>query len=107
MEKIEEYRHFIDFEVKKLFINSLKQAIRKIDRSKLGFVGIVDSIKEKQSHDIDILIFPNTNTKKAVCDFGFLSFGIVSYFGFSASNFVWLCSVQLLCHSGNYQNTRT
>ena len=63
MEKIGEYRHFVESEVKKLFIKSLKQAIKKIDKSKLGFIGIIGSIKEKESHDIDVLIFPNINTK--------------------------------------------
>jgi len=63
MEKIEEYRHFVDSKIKKLFINSLKKAIKKIDSKKIGFIGVIGSLKEKQSHDIDILIFPNLNTK--------------------------------------------
>jgi len=63
MEKIEGYRHFIDSKVKRLFINAIKQAIKRIDKSKLGFIGIIGSINKKQSHDIDILIFPNINTK--------------------------------------------
>ena len=56
MERKEEYRHFIEPEVKKAFLNSLKQAIKKINKSKFGFIGIVGSGKQKEklSHDIDM-----------------------------------------------------
>jgi len=64
MEKIEEYRHFIEPEVKKLFLRALKQSAKKIDKTKLGFIGVIGSGKnEKESHDIDVLIFPNIDAK--------------------------------------------
>lgn len=64
MEKIGEYRHLIEPEVKKLFLRALKQSVKKIDKTKLGFIGVVGSGKnEKESHDIDVLIFPNINVK--------------------------------------------
>ena len=64
MEGKEEYRHFIEPEVKKLFINSLKYAIKNIDKDKLGFIAVIGSAQdENKSHDIDVLIFPNINVK--------------------------------------------
>jgi len=64
MEKIEEYRHLIEPEVKKLFLDSIKKAIKEVDKTKFGFIGIIGSIKEeKNSHDIDLLIFPGQKAK--------------------------------------------
>lgn len=65
MERKEEYRHYIEPEVKEAFLKSLKMAINKVDKKKFGFIGIIGSMKQKESasHDIDILIFPNLNVK--------------------------------------------
>jgi len=63
MEQIHQYRHFISKEVKEIFLDSFKKAIKKIDKKKFGFIGIVGSIEEEKSHDIDILIFPSKKSK--------------------------------------------
>ncbi len=63
MEKLHEYRHFLDSKIKKLFIDSLKKAVKKIDKTKIGFIGIIGSHSKKQSHDINILIFPSIDAK--------------------------------------------
>jgi len=65
MERKEEYRHYIEPEVKKAFLKSLKIAINKIDKKKFGFIGIIGSMKQKEStsHDIDVIVFPNLNVK--------------------------------------------
>lgn len=63
MEHVHQYRHFISKEVKEIFLDSFKKAIKKIDKKKFGFIGIVGSIDEEESHDIDILIFPSKKSK--------------------------------------------
>lgn len=49
--------------MKEIFLKSFNSAINKIDKKKLGFIGIVGSIKKEKSHDIDILISPNIKVK--------------------------------------------
>jgi len=63
MEKIEEYRHFVDKKTKEIFLKSFKSAINKVDKDKFSFIGIVGSIEKGISHDVDVLIFPNIKTK--------------------------------------------
>jgi len=62
MQTLQEYRHIIGKEEKEIFLKSFKNAINKIDKSKFGFIGVIESNKEA-SHDIDVLIFPNFNIK--------------------------------------------
>lgn len=63
METLQQYRHVIDKETKEVLINSLKKIIRKSDLTKIGFIGVIGSLKEEYSHDIDILIFPSVSAK--------------------------------------------
>lgn len=63
MQVLNEYRHLIGKEEKQAFLKSFKTAIDKVDKNKFGFIGIIGSINEETSHDIDVLIFPNFNTK--------------------------------------------
>jgi len=57
MEKLEQYRHFIEPEVKLAFLEGIKKAVKEVDTSKFGFIGIIGSAKEnKSSNDIDVLI---------------------------------------------------
>jgi len=63
MEHLGEYRHRIDKKTKKIFIKYFKQALSEVDVNKFGFVGILGSVKEKYSHDIDVLIFPSKDAK--------------------------------------------
>lgn len=63
MEHIQQYRHFIPKEVKEKFLDSFKKAIKKIDKKKFGFIGIIGSFEEEKSHDIDILIFPSKKSR--------------------------------------------
>jgi hypothetical protein len=46
----------------KIFINSLKLALTKLDKKNIGFVGVINPGKE-DSHDVDVLIFPSKNAK--------------------------------------------
>ena len=62
MEVLQEYRHVVDKETKKIFIDSLKKVIKEIDLVNIGFIGVVDSDKE-YSHDIDLLIFPSKTAR--------------------------------------------
>jgi len=63
MENILGYRHFVDEKTKKIFIESLKEAVNVLKSKKLGFIGVVGSIQEKYSHDIDLMIFPAEKAK--------------------------------------------
>jgi len=63
METLNEYRHILDLKTKQVFLESFKSAIKKIDKNKFSFIGVVGSINEEKSHDIDVLIFPEINTK--------------------------------------------
>lgn len=63
MENILEYRHFVDETTKRIFMESLKEAVDRFKPKKLGFIGVGGSIKEKHSHDIDLIIFPTENAK--------------------------------------------
>lgn len=63
METVKEYRHIIDRKTKEIFLESFKCAIKKINKNKFSFIGIVGSIEKEISHDIDILIFPGIKTK--------------------------------------------
>ena len=63
METIHQYRHIIDKEVKDVFIKSIKETIKKSNLKNIGFIGIIGSLKEEYSHDIDVLIFPAKKAK--------------------------------------------
>jgi hypothetical protein len=63
METLQEYRHIVDKKTKEIFINSLKKVLKKFHFKELGFIGVIGSLKEEYSHDIDILIFPSENAK--------------------------------------------
>jgi hypothetical protein len=63
MESIQGYRHIIDKKTKELLITSVKKVIKTFDLKNIGFVGIIGSLKEEYSHDIDILIFPSKEAK--------------------------------------------
>lgn len=63
MQTIQEYRHLLGKEEQEIFLKSFKKAINKIDESKFGFIGIINPMNKEKSHDIDVLIFPNFNTK--------------------------------------------
>ena len=63
METIHQYRHIIDKEVKDVFIKSIKETIKKSNIKNIGFIGIIGSLKEEYSHDIDVLIFPAKKAK--------------------------------------------
>lgn len=63
METIAGYRHVVDKNTKKIFLESFKEAIEKNRLSHLGFIGVIGSFNENVSHDIDILIFPNEKSK--------------------------------------------
>ena len=63
MEILQQYRHIIDKKTKEIFVNSLKESIKKSNLKDIGFIGIVGSLKEEYSHDIDLLIFPSKKAK--------------------------------------------
>ena len=63
MENILGYRHFVDERMKKIFIESLKEAVEEIKLKKLGFVGIIGSVDRKHSHDIDVMMFPSEKAR--------------------------------------------
>ncbi|GAG26828.1 unnamed protein product, partial [marine sediment metagenome] len=63
MEILQQYRHIIDKKTKEIFISSLKEAIKKSNLKDIGFIGIIGSLKEKYSHDIDLLIFLSKKAK--------------------------------------------
>ena len=63
METLQEYRHVIDKKTKEIFLKAFKSAINKINKKKFGFIGLVGSINEDRSHDIDVIIFPNFNVE--------------------------------------------
>jgi len=63
METLDSYRHKINKNLKKEFYKSFKEAIANIDIKKFGFIGIIGSFDKKESHDIDILIFPSKGAK--------------------------------------------
>lgn len=53
----------MDKKTKELFISSIKKVIKKFDLKNIGFIGVVGSLKEEYSHDIDILIFPSKEAR--------------------------------------------
>jgi len=61
--KLNEYRGILDRETKKIFLESFKHALNKVDKYKFGFVGIAGSIDKEESHDIDVIILPNKDVK--------------------------------------------
>ena len=63
METLQSYRHTIDKKVKTIFIDSFKKTLKKIDKKKFGFIGVIGSHSKEISHDIDLLIFPNKKQK--------------------------------------------
>lgn len=64
MERIETYLHSAERKTKDIFLKCLRKALNKIDKSSLGFVGIIGSYATKDySHDIDVLIFPAKRAK--------------------------------------------
>lgn len=63
MENILGYRHFVDKKTKEIFIEAVKEAVKNIKATKIGFIGIVGSFNDKYSHDIDLIIFPAENAK--------------------------------------------
>ena len=63
METIQQYRPIIDKKTKGVFMKTVKDMISNNKFSDIGFIGIVGSIDEEYSHDIDLLIFPAKNSK--------------------------------------------
>nr|MBA4405120.1 hypothetical protein [Nanoarchaeum sp.] len=62
METIYEYRQVIENKTREVFINCLKEAIKKLDLKNIGYIGVIGS-KKIVSHDIDVIIFPNNQAK--------------------------------------------
>lgn len=63
MELLQDYRHVVDKKTKKIFVDSIKKVIKNFNLDNIGFIGVLGSVKEKYSHDIDILFFPSENAK--------------------------------------------
>ena len=63
MENLLGYRHFVDKKTKEIFTECLKAAVKKSKLDKIGFIGIIGSIEEKYSHDVDLIIFPSKKAK--------------------------------------------
>ena len=57
METLNEYRHILDLKTKQVFLESFKAAIKKIDKNKFSFIGIVGSINEEKSLSINCLLY--------------------------------------------------
>lgn len=63
MELVSQYRHTIDKRTKEIFVKSLKETIRQSDLTNIGFIGVIGSVREEYSHDIDLLIFPSKSAR--------------------------------------------
>ena len=63
MESLLDYRHVVEKETKKVFVECIKKSLKEIKLKHIGFVGIIGSHKEKYSHDIDVLLFPSKDSK--------------------------------------------
>lgn len=62
METIYEYRQIIENRTREVFIKCLRLAIKEMKLNKIGYIGVIDSDKDF-SHDIDVIIFPDKNSK--------------------------------------------
>lgn len=63
METIHQYRHILDKDTKDIFIKSMKETIKKVNLKSIGFIGVIGSLKEEYSHDVDVLIFPSKGSR--------------------------------------------